>query len=195
VTGLAMPDERPALFHVTRRAFAAGAAVSLLLSACRKGTADDINTPHPDASPDPAFLHLSRALTGYSDLDATTAARISFGFGQIFPDLKAHFPALAAMTAKHTQPTDLLAAATQAGLAEPALAIVAAWYKGTVGQGQSAITVAYADALMNRPVSDALYPPTYELGGPGWWTAEPPPIGVSAPVERPAVQAPPRSPN
>ena len=151
MTGLSVADERPALFYIPRRAFVAGAAVSLLLSGCREGSSDEASKA-ADVPADPAFLHLSQTLTGYADLNAITAARISLGFGQIFPELKAHFPALIALAAKHAQSADLLAAAAQAGLAEPALAIVAAWYKGTVGQGQSAIAVAYANALMNRPV-------------------------------------------
>ena len=162
---------------ISRRAFAAGMAVSVLLAAFRDSSAA---TPS-----DPAFLGLSQALTGHADLDAVTAARISQGFGQLYPEMKAHFPTLVALAAEHPQPNALLAAATQSGLAEPALAIVAAWYMGTVGKGQDAISVAYADALMFRPVADALYPPTYSLGGPGWWTAEPPPVGVSPPARRP----------
>lgn len=169
---------------LTRRTFATGIAVAALLVGCH----DAANTAKvdslPDAPPDPAFLALSQALTGYADLSPITAARISQGFGQFVPDMKAHFPALTALAREHRQPAQLLAAATEAGLAEPALAIVAAWYKGTVGQGLNASPIAYADALMNRPVADALYPPTYQLGGPGWWTAAPPPIGISPPVER-----------
>jgi fructose 5-dehydrogenase small subunit len=169
---------------LSRRAFVAGMAVSMLLAACT----DSSGTPQTialSATPaDPAFLKLSQALTGHADLDPVTAARISQGFGQLYPEMKAQFPTLVALAAEHPQPKALLAAATERGLAEPALAIVAAWYMGTVGKGQGAISVAYADALMFRPVADALYPPTYALGGPAWWTAEPPPIGVSPPVAR-----------
>lgn len=174
---------------LSRRAFVAGMAVSMLLAACRQSSQQ---TTAPSATPaDPAFLNMSQALTGHADLDPVTAARISHGFGQLYPEMKAHFPALAALAAEHPQPNALLAAATAGGLAETALAIVAAWYTGTVGKGQNAISVAYADALMVRPVADALYPPTYSLGGPAWWTAEPPLIGVSPPTERPPVKSAP----
>jgi fructose 5-dehydrogenase small subunit len=170
---------------LSRRAFVAGLAISMLLAACRDSSGT-LQTIAPSATPaDPAFLRLSQALTGHADLDPVTAARISQGFGQLYPEIKARFATLLALAAEHPQPNALLAAATQSGLAEPAMAIVAAWYMGTVGKGQDAISVAYADALMFRPVADALYPPTYSLGGPGWWTAEPPPIGVSPPAERP----------
>jgi fructose 5-dehydrogenase small subunit len=169
---------------LSRRAFVAGMAVSMLLAAC----SDSPGTQHaiaPSAIPaDPAFLKLSQALTGCTDLDPDTAARISQGFGQLYPEMKKQFAALIALVGAHSEPNALLAAATQSGLSEPAMAIVAAWYMGTVGKGQDAISVAYADALMFRPVADALYPPTYSLGGPGWWTAAPPPVGVSPPTER-----------
>ena len=188
---LSLSTQDAAPTGLSRRAFAAGMAISMLLAACRNssGTQQAIV---PSATPaDPAFLRLSQALTGYADLDPVTAARISQGFGQLYPEMKAHFPTLVALAAEHPQPNALLAAATQSGLAEPAMAIVAAWYMGTVGKGQDAISVAYADALMFRPVADALYPPTYSLGGPGWWTAEPPPVGVSPPAERPRAKSPP----
>ena len=54
------------------------------------------------------------------------------------------------------------------------LTLVAAWYTGTVGHGQQAEIVSYADALMYRPVSDGLPVPTYCLDGPLWWSAPPP---------------------
>jgi fructose 5-dehydrogenase small subunit len=173
---------------LSRRAFAAGMAVSMLLAACRDSSGTQQTIAASSTAADPAFLRLSQALTGHADLDPVTAARISQGFGQLYPEMKMHFQTLVALAAEHPQPNALLAAATQSGLAEPALAIVAAWYMGTVGKGKDAISVAYADALMFRPVADALYPPTYSRGGPAWWTAEPPPVGVSPPAERPPAQ-------
>jgi len=191
VKDLSQSAEDAVATGLSRRAFVAGMAISMLLAACRNSSGTQ-QTIVPSATPaDPAFLKLSQVLTGHADLDPVTAARISQGFGQLYPEMKAHFPMLVALAAEHPQPNALLAAATQSGLAEPALAIVAAWYMGTVGKGQDAISVAYADALMFRPVADALYPPTYSLGGPGWWTAAPPPIGVSPPTERPRAKSPP----
>lgn len=175
----------------SRRAFLAGAAVALVVAGCYGAMgANAVEAPAVAPADAAAFLRLSKALTGYEDLNPLTAARIAQAFGQLFPNLEAHFAALAALATGHAQPDELLAEATKQGLAEPALAIVAAWYKGTVGQGSSAISVAYAEALMNRPVADALYPPTYQLGGPGWWIAEPPPVGLSPPVERHPAAAP-----
>lgn len=190
LTSLASADEGVGHIRLTRRAFAAGIAVAALLGGCRDTSGTAKADELPDAPPDPAFLALSQALTGYSDLSPVTAARISDGFGRLYPSFKARFPTLTNLARDHGQPADLLAAAKQAGIEEPALAIVTAWYKGTVGQGVDAISVAYADALMNRPVADALYPPTYQMGGPGWWAAAPPPVGIAPPVEPPVATKP-----
>ncbi|HEV7607839.1 MAG TPA: sugar dehydrogenase complex small subunit [Steroidobacteraceae bacterium] len=180
---ISRPTEDAIPAGLSRRAFVAGAAISVLLAACQDSTGTPQTIAPAEIPGDPAFLRLSQVLTGHADLDPVTAARISHGFAQLYPEMKAQFPTLIALAAKFPQPDALLAAATRRGAAEPALAIVAAWYMGTIGKGPNAISVAYADALMFRPVADALYPPTYSLGGPGWWTAEPPAIGVSSPTE------------
>lgn len=177
-------DGFPLPTSVARRGFLAGAAVSMLLAACNDGPSGSGSKVAPTPAPrgDPAFLKLSRALTGHDDLDPILAARISDAFGKLFPDMKARFPALGALSKDHAGPDEMLRAATAADLGDVALAVVAAWYSGTVGKGDQAIPLAYAGALMNRPVADALAPPTYQLGGPGWWTAEPPPVGVAPPA-------------
>jgi len=90
----------------------------------------------------------------------------------------------------------LLAAATDAApaLRELALAIVAAWYTGTVAgnpaNGTKSIVVAYAEALMYRTVADGQVVPTYCNYGPLWWLKAPPPILVSAPVAPKPAPAP-----
>jgi hypothetical protein len=178
---------------ITRRAFAAGAAVTMMLTACRDNSppSNDVRAPDTQTLMDPAFLSLSQVLTGHADLDPLIAGRIAQAFRRLFPDLASAFEALAALAKKHPDASGLLQAASATGQQEAALAIVAAWYTGTVGTGLSAQSVAYAAALMNRPVADALAPPTYQLGGPGWWIAEPPPVNVAPPVERASVQTPP----
>jgi hypothetical protein len=164
-----------------------GAAVSLMLAACHRVAppgqgAQGAIEPAPD---DPVFLSLSRTLTGHADLDPMIAARTAQAFRQLFPDVARQFAALSALAASHPRPEDLLEAAGGAGQREALLAVVAAWYTGTVGSGVSAKTIAYADALMNRPVADGLYPPTYQLGGPAWWIAAPPAVeAASAPARR-----------
>jgi hypothetical protein len=166
---------------MSRRAFAAGTAVTALLAACHR-TAPPAAQAAAEAVPeDPAFLSLSIALTGHADIDPLTAARTSQAFHQLFPEIAARFGALAALADKHSNPEELLDAADAMGQRETLLAIVAAWYTGTVGTGVTAKAMAYADALMNRPVADGLFPPTYQLGGPAWWTAAPPAVDAPMP--------------
>lgn len=174
---------------MTRRGFTAGLAISLFLASCAPSGPQSEVKLAPDTPHDPIFIGLSRALTGYSDLDPDLADRISEAFGRLFPDLKAQFGKLDELAVMNPDPEHMLIAATEAGVGEAALAIVAAWYTGTVGTGSMAAALAYADALMNRPVADALRPPTYQFGGPGWWTAGPPPVGIAAPSRNPTPQA------
>jgi hypothetical protein len=119
-------------------------------------------------------MHLSQVLTGKLDLDAITAARMADAFKTLFPQMSSQVAKLAMLAVHATDPASLIDAS---GEAKPAaLAIIAAWYTGTVGNGAQAVTLAYRDALMQRPVADALWPPTYARGGPGWWTAAPPSV-------------------
>jgi len=138
-----------------------------------------------------AFLQTSRALTGHADLDAQTASRMYAAMAERAPDFAGQSQRLADIARQNpSSPEDLLGAASAAGLRDTALAIVAAWYTGTVGSDSAGTVVAYRNALMYRPVSDAMSAPTYCPAGPAWWTCEPPAIGVSPPVERPAGPAP-----
>lgn len=161
---------------LTRRHFLLAIGSASLLAACHgKMPAPALSTAH-DAAPttdaNAAFLRLSEALTDKHGLDPATADRIEKAFAMLQPDLHARFPALIALVGQTGGAQALLAAA---GDARPAaLAIIAAWYTGTVGKGVQAVTVSYRDALMQRPADDGLFPATYAQGGPAWWTAEPP---------------------
>lgn len=167
-------DENRRGHGLTRRGFLLAVGSVSLLAACRD-KAPAVATPAaaaPAARTDTAFLSLSRALTDKNDLDPATAERIEKAFATLQPDLHARFPALVTLAGQVSGATALVAAA---GEAQPAaLAIITAWYTGTVGKGVHAVTVSYRDALMQRCVDDGLSPPTYVQGGPAWWTAEPP---------------------
>ena len=173
----------------TRRAVLVSLGGTLLTVACgrREPIAPAVAAAVPITAEATGFHHLSQALTGHADLDATTAARLAQAFARTAPDLHAHFAALGELVQVGMSAPEVLAAATAAGLKPVALAIVAAWYTGTVGKGTSAVTVSYRDALMQRPVADALTPPTYIGGGPAWWTAPPPEVGLPARAVRPAA--------
>jgi hypothetical protein len=137
----------------------------------------------PDAA---RFFEASQILTGYDDLDPLTAQRISAAMIAQAPAMAGALSTLADLTKvadNRFSAQSLLAAAKQAGVGEAALALVAAWFKGTVGHGQTAQLVAYRQALMYRPVSDGLIVPTYCGNGPLWWTAPIP--DANAPVAGP----------
>jgi hypothetical protein len=147
-------------------------------------------TSPPPSDAIAGFLRFSQAITAHDDIDAATAARIYIAMQRQAPDFAEQMTRLASMAPAGTDANAVLASATAAGLRETALAVVAAWYTGSVGSDSHATVVSYADALMFRPVADAQTPPTYCGFGPGWWTAAPPAVGVSPPVERPATPPP-----
>lgn len=139
------------------------------------------------------FLAFSKAITGHDDIDPTTAARIREAMLQGDAAFAQQAASLAGLVQPGIAPDALLGAATSAGLREAALAVVTAWYTGTVVAGQKTTVVAYEQALMYRPVADALTVPTYCNEGPMWWTAAPPDVGVPTPQEaaRPSPTPPP----
>jgi len=139
----------------------------------------------PAALTDPEFLRLSKAVTGHADLDATISSRLMAAMHRADPSFVDHAAGLARLVHDGQDPEASLAAAATAGLRDTVLALVAAWYTGTVGHGQQAEMVSYADALMYRPVSDGLPVPTYCFNGPLWWQGSPPAAGVSAPAGTP----------
>ncbi|MEG1329166.1 MAG: sugar dehydrogenase complex small subunit, partial [Janthinobacterium sp.] len=142
------------------------------------------------------FYTLSQTITGHRDLSAGTAARIEQAMRSNVPGFAEQLPRLGALLVTGQEAKALLAAATaaDAGLRELALAIVAAWYTGTVtghaAQGSKSIVVAYAEALMYRTVADGQVVPTYCNYGPLWWLKAPPAVGVSAPVAPKPVPPP-----
>jgi fructose 5-dehydrogenase small subunit len=158
--------------------------VAVFGAGCSRQSKAPEDTVSSEPPADPRFMRLSALLTGHADLDPLTGVRLAIAFSMLAPNVHSRFPALAQLARSDMSPQDLLAVADQSGLKSVALAIVAAWYTGTAGAGTKAVTVSYRDALMQRPVEDALAPPTYALGGPAWWTAAPPDVGLSRPTAR-----------
>ncbi|CAI2464244.1 Membrane bound FAD containing D-sorbitol dehydrogenase [Serratia ficaria] len=120
------------------------------------------------------FFTLSQTLTEHRDIDQGMSARIFTALSNATPDFSARIERLSALLRPEQSAAQLQTLAVQAGLQEVITAIVSAWYTGTVGHGQQAVLIAYKDALMYRPASDALIVPTYCGNGPLWWTAAPP---------------------
>ncbi|KAF1049383.1 MAG: Fructose dehydrogenase small subunit [Xylophilus sp.] len=128
-------------------------------------------------------MRFSQGITEHADLDAVTGARIEAALRRQFPAFDDHLATLTGPGGTQPLPAAaaLLAAAGDAGLRDLALAVVSAWYTGTVGAGKDAAVVSYAEALMYRTVADGQVVPTYCNYGPQWWTKAPPEAGVSAP--------------
>jgi fructose 5-dehydrogenase small subunit len=150
-------------------------ACCLLESATLRGLED-----RAPATASADFMRLCNLLTGFSDLDLEIGARLQAAFAHLSPAAAQAFARLMPIALQARDDVALMAAARNAGLGDTALALVAAWYTGTVGSGVHAQPVSYAEALMYRTVSDGLAPPTYAFGGPAWWAAPPPDEGVSA---------------
>ncbi len=128
------------------------------------------------------FVAVSQALTGHRDLDAGIGARLFSALSGADRGFAARAAELAKRIRPGQTPQQLLAAADEANLRDTALAIVTAWYTGTVGHGTKAVMVTYANALMYGTVGDGMSPPTYCANGPLWWIAEPPPADVTSPA-------------
>jgi hypothetical protein len=136
----------------------------------------------PVTTPSDAFILMSKLLTGFPDVDPALATRLREAFLNVVPATSQAIACLIPIGLRAPNDSTLMMTARDAGLWEAALALVAAWYTGTVGSGAHTEVVAYADALMYRTVADGLAPPTYALGGPAWWVAAPPAAGVSPPI-------------
>jgi len=146
----------------------------------------------PAAAPlaDPGFLLLSQRLTDHANINPVTAQRIRNALAPAGVKQAAQVDQLIALAGQHTTAESLLEAATQVGLKDLALGIVSAWYTGTVGQGTSAVMVAYEEALMYQPVRDGLTVPTYCNFGPLWWTGMPPDVAQMPVDATPATGTP-----
>ena len=146
----------------------------------------------PAAAPlaDPGFLLLSQRLTDHANINPVTAQRIRDALAPAGVKQAAQVDQLIALAGQHTTAESLLEAATQVGLKDLALGIVAAWYTGTVGQGSTAVMVAYEEALMYQPVRDGLTVPTYCNFGPLWWTGMPPDVAQMPVDASPATGTP-----
>jgi hypothetical protein len=183
---------------LNRRQLAIGAVSLVVLGAgllrlqAGGATAQPMPATVADAPPETAaFLAFSKAITGHAELDPITAGRLCAAMLKASGDFAGQLQKLAEFAGSETDPKAVLARADAAGLRGTALSVVAAWYTGTVGTGAGATMVAYAKALMYRPVMDGMPVPTYCNFGPVWWTVAPPAVRVSVPVEpKPVVAAP-----
>jgi hypothetical protein len=182
VTGSGHPSRFPAI-AITRRGLLAGAAFTVAFAIWNSSALAQVDAVVSATS---NFFNISMAITGKSDLSTTTSERIYAAFqaaDSSFPDKIAQLAPLAHDT---DTPDAFKNAAAGLGLGDVLMAIVAAWYTGTVETKNGSILVSYAEALMYRPVADGLTVPTYCNKGPLWWTGLPPAI-TTMPKNNPKV--------
>jgi hypothetical protein len=183
-----IPDPMPARggfgrLSLTRRALLAGTAALL---AAATGVPEAMAQGASAQASIAAFYDISRAITGKAELSPTTSERIYRALLSDHDDLPQQVGALAALVGNNLTPAAFRTAATQAGHGDLFLAVLTAWYTGTVDTKQGPVVVAYKDALMYRPVEDGLTVPTYCNKGPMWWTGLPPAIS-RMPINNPKV--------
>lgn len=128
------------------------------------------------------FADVSSTLTGFKPVDSEQAHRAWSGLVQKIQDFPAQFDRLAGalasggITSYQQLPAPSIDA--DAALKATAMAIIAAWYLGRVGDVVARADVgpafvSYTGALMWRPTLDATVIPTYATGQPGHWASKP----------------------
>lgn len=160
--------------RLTRRTLLLGSA-ALVASAAWSASASAETAAAPGSS---TFHDVSRAATGKTELSVVTSERIFKALLGDDDQLPGKIDQLAKFAQTAASPEALKAAADGAGLTATLMAIITAWYTGTVQTKAGPVVVAYQEALMYRPVADGLTVPTYCNKGPIWWTGLPPEITV-----------------
>ena len=134
------------------------------------------------AQPDPQdaaltdFMQLSQQLTRLDDLNDTVGLALFHALNQTQKDFTAGLSQLSSLLS--SQPTllqqeRLQFAERDAASEKLAKAILASWYNGVVGKGNSALYVTYINTLANQLVNDKLVPPGFSYGACGSWAKQP----------------------
>ncbi|ALV59918.1 MULTISPECIES: sugar dehydrogenase complex small subunit [Burkholderia] len=130
----------------------------------------------PQAVPLRDFAGVAAYLTRRSALPSRYVQSVYDGLVEQDREFPARLRALAVAIGTGTQPVDRFVRTL--GVAAPelratALAIIEAFYTGSVGHGGQARMVGYETALMFEPTSDVTVIPTYIRARPEYWTARP----------------------
>ncbi|GBQ18261.1 sugar dehydrogenase complex small subunit [Tanticharoenia sakaeratensis] len=171
---------------VTRRVVLTGAGATTMAAVFA-----DARPAKAIGSEQEMFFDISRAVTGRSDLNPQTAGRLLIAMKQMYAGYSDVLTALSQAVSGGGTPKDILARAEQANVAPAMHQLIAAWYMGSAKNVMHAPMVSYYDALMYRPTRDALPVPTYCFAEPGWWTQDPPQLGIPAVAPKAAPPSPP----
>ena len=122
------------------------------------------------------FLTVSKTLTGKQDLAVPFASALLAAFHKNDPSFDRKLAQLRHIIGDAPIDSETLKAKLSG--ASPDLAglpqlILTGWYLGIVGGGETAICVAYVDALANRALADVLRPQSYSYGAYGSWASKP----------------------
>ncbi|EHH67402.1 hypothetical protein GMO_23970 [Gluconobacter morbifer G707] len=134
---------------------------------------------------DTAFLQISEAITGRTNLDPVISSRLCAAMQATFPGYDETIRKLSSLVSSGGQPQDILD--RSGDLRKAVLALNAAWYTGSVEDKTNAPMVSYYNALMYQPTKDALPVPTYCFAKPGWWTEAPPALDIALHAPLPAT--------
>lgn len=126
------------------------------------------------------FLRFSRFATDHDALDETLGSALfnalkkkDPSFQQRFDDLVRKFSARAYPSVEVFE-ENLRGDPTHTTL----LAIIRAWYSGTVGEGLETRVYAFETALMYQPPKDVVVIPTFAFDGPNYWVREPASVDI-----------------
>jgi fructose 5-dehydrogenase small subunit len=182
----------PASGRFDRRAFMQGStalATALLFTGfdLRPATAEPLPAPAgPGQLTQDEFMRLSAFLTSHDDLKPEVGARIFRSYAPGSPENRQLADLYTGIRSAGVGSVDAWLASSgfrDTTLSGPAVAVVAAWYLGFVGQGERAQLVTFEDALMFAPTADVLPVPTFCQTETGAWAAPPPGAGQSESME------------
>ncbi|MDY7577652.1 sugar dehydrogenase complex small subunit [Herbaspirillum sp. RTI4] len=166
------------------------AARRLLLTSILAGYACSFLTiPSVLAAPDnaqklpPAFLNVSRFLTGHAVLDMSQAMRLYAALLTNNASFDTEMSQLADFIAQNkSDPLTLQLALDEAKapFAKLPALIATAWFVGVVGGGKTARCITYETSLMHVAVADRLRPPSYAYGPYGSWSRNPQTVTLTA---------------
>ncbi|GBR55589.1 membrane bound FAD containing D-sorbitol dehydrogenase [Neokomagataea thailandica NBRC 106555] len=125
------------------------------------------------------FYAISKVVLGKENLDPVTSNRMLGALLVVFPKYENVVHLLEGYTSPGGSPDDVLKRSEDNQHQEYVHDLVAAWYTGTASGHMNAPMVSYFDALMYRATKDALPVPTYCFAEPGWWTQDPPELGIA----------------
>jgi len=131
---------------------------------------DDVNAGNTDSPASPTFSSLAKALTGSTDADPLLIQRVYQELHSRYPDLDTVAPLLTSQIAAHSSGPFALSDAHQQEVYSQTLQGL---YLGVIGPAKTPKCIAFENIVSYKVVVDAVRPPTYCSGQPGFWVSKP----------------------